>query len=560
MKVAGYVRLSRDDNKEDYISIVAQKDIISNYAKSRGWEIVKFYEDDDVSGYKFDSREGFTQLLQDIQNDKIDVVIAKDLSRIGRHNAYTLLFIENLRSMGKTLIAIDDNYDSSKDNDDIIGIKTWYNERYVKDLSKKIRSNIYSHMKNNKYQNSAPYGYIVDEVTNNLVVDESVRPIIVEIFNLYLNGYGALKIAQILNERKIPTPMEHIKSLAEKKGIYYKRNTSSKWLDTTVLNILKNDVYIGVKRLGKTRRDVVHGKRRFTDEREQFVFENNHEPIIDKEMFYKVQELIQKRKEISYRGSTKHYNPYSGLLFCLDCGTPLVARSQVGRAKFYVCRTYKKFGKQECDSHYIKEDKLNNAVKLYLSQIKITLQDYLSSLDKEINEKLKNLNQYDIAIKKTQDEITALRQEYNILLSQKIKSIAKNPEMEKIIEEQFEELEKEKLQKITALEKQLKELQTIKANTEQLNDNIIKAIDVIDIIINSEQIEKKYLEYLIDKIYVDKYGEPIIKLKGDMESLFLKHREMIREQEYIINLIRAINYLANLCIFIQTTAKKEQKK
>ena len=134
---AGYVRLSRDDDKRNYVSIENQKLIINQYASNNGMVIDRWYEDDGVSGYIFD-RPGFRQMMADLDKD-IDTVYVKDFSRLGRHNAKVLLLLDEFQERGKHLIVIDDNYDSFDSSDDTIGIKTWFNERYVKDTSKKIK-------------------------------------------------------------------------------------------------------------------------------------------------------------------------------------------------------------------------------------------------------------------------------------------------------------------------------------------------------------------------------------------------------------------------------------
>ena len=134
---AGYVRLSRDDDKRNYVSIENQKLIINQYASDHGMVIDRWYEDDGVSGYIFD-RPGFQQMMADLDKD-IDTVYVKDFSRLGRHNAKVLLLLDEFQERGKHLIVIDDNYDSFDSSDDTIGIKTWFNERYVKDTSKKIK-------------------------------------------------------------------------------------------------------------------------------------------------------------------------------------------------------------------------------------------------------------------------------------------------------------------------------------------------------------------------------------------------------------------------------------
>jgi DNA invertase Pin-like site-specific DNA recombinase len=126
MRVGGYVRLSRDEDKESYSSILTQKSIIEEFAKQNQWTVGRYYEDDNCSGYSFD-RPGFNALLRDLENNRIDVVIAKDLSRIGRHNAYTLLFIDNIIRLGKRLVLPKEGegYDTGRDESDLLGIKTW---------------------------------------------------------------------------------------------------------------------------------------------------------------------------------------------------------------------------------------------------------------------------------------------------------------------------------------------------------------------------------------------------------------------------------------------------
>ena len=162
LKIASYSRVSYDEDKERYESIINQKNIVKDYAKERfqNYEIIE-YEDDNFSGYKFD-RPAFTKMRNEIAEGNIDIVIAKDLSRIGRHNAKTLLFIEELEQIGVTVIAINDDLDTSQEqNNDLVGIKTWYNELYVKDISRKIRSTVQNKSKNGTWITNVPYGYVM---------------------------------------------------------------------------------------------------------------------------------------------------------------------------------------------------------------------------------------------------------------------------------------------------------------------------------------------------------------------------------------------------------------
>ena len=164
LKIAGYTRISYDEDKESYESIINQSNIIKDYAKDIfGVDTVTIFEDDNYSGYKF-NRPDFNRLKTAIENDEFDVILAKDLSRIGRHNARTLLFLEEMQEMGKRVIAINDSIDTHQENHDItVGVKTWYNELYVKDISKKIKSTITNKQKNGTWICSVPYGYIMTD-------------------------------------------------------------------------------------------------------------------------------------------------------------------------------------------------------------------------------------------------------------------------------------------------------------------------------------------------------------------------------------------------------------
>ena len=153
---AGYVRLSRDDDHKNYVSIENQKLIINQYAADLGAVIDRWYEDDGISGYIF-ARPGFQQMMADLDRD-VDTVYVKDFSRLGRHNAKVLLLLDEFQERGKHLIVIDDNYDSMDSSDDTIGIKTWFNERYVKDTSKKIKRAIGARQKEGTLMTQPPFG------------------------------------------------------------------------------------------------------------------------------------------------------------------------------------------------------------------------------------------------------------------------------------------------------------------------------------------------------------------------------------------------------------------
>ena len=249
---AGYVRLSRDDDKQNYVSIENQKLIISQYAQSHGITIDRWYEDDGISGYIFE-RAGFTTMMNDLNKD-IDTIYVKDLSRIGRHNAKVLLLLDEFRENGKRLIAIDDNYDSSDSNsEDIIGIKTWYNEVYVKDTSRKIRHAIGARQKNGTLVTQPPFGYKRNAQSKSAIEIVSAEAINIKmIYKLYISGLGYRKISDYLTEQNIPTPsmVQHEREIQE--GRLSKKSIASRWSDGMVKDILDNDFYIGTLRFKKT--------------------------------------------------------------------------------------------------------------------------------------------------------------------------------------------------------------------------------------------------------------------------------------------------------------------
>ena len=204
--VVGYCRLSRDEDKENYASIEEQKRIIREYAKSRDWCVSddNFYIDDNVSGYTFDRPE-FSKMMEKVKGGKIDVVIAKDLSRIGRNNGKVLVLIDEFKNMQKNLILVSEmggSFDVLNDRDDTIGITTWFNERYVKDCSRKTRDHMFSKQKSARLIMGNYYGYekVFKDDIPMLYVIEELRPVIELIFKLYTeNMYGFYKISEILN-------------------------------------------------------------------------------------------------------------------------------------------------------------------------------------------------------------------------------------------------------------------------------------------------------------------------------------------------------------------------
>ena len=540
---AGYVRLSRDDDRRNYISIENQKLIIKQYAASQNTVIDRWYEDDGVSGYKFD-RPGFHQLMEDLDKD-IDTVFVKDFSRLGRHNAKVLLLLDEFQERGKRLVVIDDNYDSLSPDDDVIGIKTWYNEKYVKDTSKKIRRVLGARQKEGTLLTHVPFGYKRNTKDKSIIeiVPEEARQI-KRIYELYIQGCGYRKIAAYLTKQHIPTPsaIRHERELAE--GRLSKRKVAAEWSDNTVKEILDNDFYIGTYRLHKRARATVHGKDRRVPKEEQNIFKNHHPAVIDKFTFELVQEMKEKRVKTNYHGNhgqwaeTNIPNPFGSCLFCKDCKkrlTPIVRKTTCGVRKYYICTTYNTKGKRYCPkAHLMEENDLMDDVMNYIRLCRNTLSERIAAYDlKDFESSEKTIEEKCQEIRKT---IEIQKKQLKSLLTQKVKDLAENTDSYDLIHESYHDLQNDFLTRIHALELHLNTLQETSLKIPDVKKNLPTALDIVDEIIKSGTLDRKDMELLIERIEVDENGFPEIELKYGLSGLipYSPSEELNRSENEIL--------------------------
>ena len=543
---AGYVRLSRDDDKRNYVSIENQKLIINQYAADHGMVIDRWYEDDGISGYIFD-RPGFQQMMADLDKD-IDAVYVKDFSRLGRHNAKVLLLLDEFQERGKHLVVIDDNYDSMDSSDDTIGIKTWFNERYVKDTSKKIKRAIGARQKEGTLITRPPFGYQRNEKDKTILeIVAKEAEYIKQIYDLYLSGSGYRKIAIYLTEQGAPTPSMIQREREIEEGRLSKRKVASKWSDAMIKEILDNDFYIGTFRLKKRARNTVHGKDKRVPKEEQCIFENHHPAIIDKATFTLVQELKEKRNRTNYRGSRGQWlgseipNPFGSCLFCKDCGsrlTPIKRQTSSRERKYYICTTYNTKGRRYCSkAHLIEEDDLMKDVLTYIKMCRNALCEVISTYDlkdfeaekKTIEEKRQELH---IAINERKSQL-------KVLLTQKVKDLAVAAGNEDLINETYDSMQKDLFAQIHGLEMQIKELNETAIETLEIKDKLKNALEVVDKIIAGGSLDRRDIELLIEKIVVDEYGMPEITLKYGLSNLisYSPADEMNRRENTIIAIV-----------------------
>ncbi|AJA48478.1 site-specific DNA recombinase [Clostridium pasteurianum DSM 525 = ATCC 6013] len=500
MKAYGYVRISRDeDNKKE--SIETQRKVVEDFAKEQGFILNDTFQDNNVSGYTFE-RPSLLQLKELIEDNKVDILVAKDLSRIGRHNAKTLLFLDYLDEHNVRLMLKNDNYDSDSDDDSIIGIKTWYNEMYLKDLSKKIKTNIKQKQKEGLV--IVPnYGYMKDP--NNpkkIIVDEDVVDTIKLIFRLYIEGMGCTKIAHYLNEKHVETPSIH---KMKKFGFGWKPDWTQKelWYATSIKRILHNDAYIGVLRCGVTKLSKMKGKKVRIPKEEQIVHENYFEPIISKDDFELVKMLAESRCNNNIRAKNEKIHRYAGILKCGDCNKGFVARknkTQNYEHKItYVCATFHRYGSELCNGHRLFESDID---ELVLDEIKSLLHNAkinLDNIDKNIEEKRNHRKDYDKAIEVLKIKIVEQKEE--------IKNYAKQLAKGLIGEEIFEELTSEAKVELDKLEKLLVEAENSRDNHANDKEKIIKCIEVLQKILDKNELTNADVTMLIEKIVVTETDE-----------------------------------------------------
>ena len=352
-KVGIYIRLSREDEeKEKYQeseSIGNQRTLLMQYIKDNKLNFIQEYVDDGVSGTSFD-RPAFKRMIADIEAGLINMVVTKDLSRLGRNYVQSGFYIETYFPENKVrFVAILDNIDTAYDtsNNDIAPFKSILNEMYAKDTSKKINSVLQSKRNMGEYLGTAPYGYKKDpENKYHLIIDEEAANVVKLIYEKYLAGFGTMQIADYLSKKKIPIPSDYNKRTRGVKSLTY-----GLWQQSTVRFILSNEIYTGTVIQGK-RKKVSFKSKKFINlpEEDWIKVENMHEPIISKEDFKRAKRVIEATK-----GSRVVQNDYlfKGLLRCYDCKGYIGIRSPDKNGNIYGrCQRYGRFGKFDvCSPH-----------------------------------------------------------------------------------------------------------------------------------------------------------------------------------------------------------------
>lgn len=409
-----YVRLSKDDgDKPESDSIANQKDLIRAHLKDRAdISLCSERVDDGYTGVDFD-RPGFTAMMEDVKEKKIDCIVVKDFSRLGRNFIETGKYIEKIFPfMGVRFISVNDGYDSlepknSADNL-LIPMKNLMNDAYCRDISIKIRSQL--DVKRKKGEFIAPfavYGYRKDsENRNKLIVDEYAAAVVLDIFKFKLDGLSAQAIADRLNLADILSPMEYKHFIGLKFKTTFKTNPKARWTAAAILRILKNPIYMGTLVQGKRSTPNHKVKKRFDKPSDQWIIiEDNHEPIIDKAVFDSVAKIL--RSDTRTAPNEKTVYPLSGLVYCGDCGKNMVRKNNASASNpyfYYICSGCKKGS--GCTSHSIRDMLLEESVLT-------ALQKHISGiLDiEQVLDSIENLAYTSRQVKKANKRLAAKRSE-----------------------------------------------------------------------------------------------------------------------------------------------------
>lgn len=355
-----YIRLSKEDDKDDAFesqSIINQRSLLQSFVQKNNLTVVEEYVDEGFSGTSFE-RPGFQRLLEDIANKRINMLLTKDMSRLGRDYIMTGYYLEKFFPENRVrYISLLDGVDTGVNStaNDITPFKAILNDMYAKDISNKIKS-----VKRDKQKKGlfigpkASYGYqISPEEKNKLLPDPPAASVVKRIFQLASEDISARHIAICLNKEKIPPP-----------GVYAGWQSEGKWSAEAVARILKNRMYIGDMVQGRSRKLSYKSKKEIKLPAEEWVVvENTHQPIIELAEFTKIQTLLESRRRIRRRT----YNHWlKGLIYCRECGHPLgVIRRELANCRevfYFICRTYQRFGRDACGSHNFREDLLRQAL------------------------------------------------------------------------------------------------------------------------------------------------------------------------------------------------------
>ena len=517
IRVAIYIRLSREDgDKEESSSVTNQRSIITRFInEQKNFVVYEEYVDDGWTGANF-NRPAFKRMMQDIEDGKIDCVITKDLSRLGRDYIDTGYYVQKFFPEKKIrYIALLDGIDTMQDDgmNDIAPFKSIINDMYIKDISNKIKSVLREKKKSGKFiGTTAPYGYMKDP--NNkyqLIIYKDEADVVKYIFDLYLQGNGLTKIAKRLTDEGIPVP-------GASRNI--RQNDKTKlydcWKQTTISRILKNVVYTGSLEQYKRKNINYKSKVRVVVPKEERILcQNTHEPIISKEVYEHVQELLTGNR--SFKG-TKHDYLFKGLLYCAECGARLhlsysnYAFKRYGEYRYTtVCYTYSKnYGL--CTRH---SNNLKILESLLIENIRKVCKQYINrDLKEELIKAAQEQTERNIRSKQIKTRISELEQKIEEL-NLCIKNLYIDKVRQVITEKEYMDLAESFRKEQEECNEKLKDLKREACMNMNKKITNTKIEELAKEFVSMEKTTKQLLNELIEKITISEDNIVTIYFKFD---------------------------------------------
>lgn len=519
LRVWLYSRLSRDEDRE-LNSLINQQKILTEYAENNGFEIVGCSADDNVSGMHF-NREGIEEIYAAVEEKRIDAVIVKDLSRLGRHRTQTAMFIDYLRENNVRVLSVTENIDTSNEEDDLmVGFKGIFNDMYARDISKKIRAG-YKQKQKDGIVLIPPLGYFKDKNTRQVVIVEERAEIVRRIFSLYVSGYGLKAIARILNEEGIKSPGYYQKQLLGKNLGYNKPEIAHRflWENTGVKRILQNEFYVGTLVCHKSYTSKINHVRKELPPEEHFRHENAVPAIISKEIWEQAQFLLSQKPKTNVRASSgKPCHRYTGLIKCGDCGSTMICRTRNWRDNptrcEYTCNGYHRYGKNNCTPHTIGEKVLDKLIYDELLEIKRMAYENFENVDKNIRKWTANRP----TAEKRIDDLNAQLQQRKTDQQQILLERIRDKEHADVYTEMLKTCEDD----IERLTGQIKEFEDIDKTIKKRKSQLRTSMELIDSIVADGAVSDTHLRMLVDKIIVSEVnGE--LKVQIILNGKFRMH-------------------------------------
>lgn len=515
-KAGLYARLSHE--KEENIergTIETQMELMKNYVKDHEDIVIEEeYYDASFTGTNFE-RPDFKRMLEDAKTGRINCIIVKDLSRLGRNYVEMGNYIERVFPfLNVRFIAVTDDFDSFRPGTDLMmPLKNIVNEFYAKDISKKVSTAHRRKWTTDEYMcGFAPYGYLKSKTEKNrIVVDEATAGNVRFIYKLFLDGKGYTPIAKYLNEQGIMSPLMYLKSLGYQQNV----RTNGVWTKTTVKSILTNQAYIG---------SAVHGKvviekynnipLHATDPSEWVVVENTHEPLIDKKTFEKVQERVKEISDAYFaKEFTKHppneMNLLKGKIVCGDCGKGMRLSPRTTKSYVYFCGTFSDGINPACSRHKIDQEEVNKAVFAQISNHMRCCIDALKVI-RELNARSSGLKKYDVyekAITRQRRELEKVNRKFSELYGDYSEHL--------INESEYLTLKQQYLLKSEALKKEIDNLlvfQNLYSKNYKIDEDWENLINKY---LKCRKLNKELADAFVDKVQVFEDGRISVNLVYD---------------------------------------------